>query len=327
MRGLACCRRSDKTVEVGICTLAALAMGLVLSTSAYGFEPNRGVTIVVTTSAGGGNDVISRTLATVIKELNLTTANFTVENRVGGSGVVGYQHVAQRKGDPYIWANFAAAFFTTPLLGQSPIGHKDFTPLALVAEEPYIMAVSAKSPIKSLDDIRKAGSMLSGTEGIMAGPALIAHQLKDKLKIEVDVVPFGGQSEVIAALLGNHIQVMFGVPTVVIPMIEGNQLRPLAVSAAKRMAALPSVPTFTEMGIDLILTQPRGFVLPLGVSEDARKYWSDVIKKAVGSDNWRKQYLEKYKADAVFIEGEDLKKEFQNISEKYKTLMERIDKK
>ena len=74
MLGLAHCgRRSDKKVEARVCTLAALvAAGLALSASAYAFEPNRGVTIVVTTSAGGGNDVISRTLATVIKELNLT---------------------------------------------------------------------------------------------------------------------------------------------------------------------------------------------------------------------------------------------------------------
>lgn len=295
-----------------------------VATDASAFEPDRDSVIVVTTSPGGGNDIISRTLAAVIKDLELTPSNFTIENRVGGSGAVGLQYVAQRKGDPYIWANFATAFFTTPLLGQSPVGYQDFTPLALVAEEPYIMAVPVNSPITSLEDIRKAGAMLSGTEGIMAGPALLAHQLKDLMNIEVDVVPYGGQSDVIAALLGGHIEVMFGVPTVVIPMIESAQLRPLAVSATARMAALPDVPTFQEQGIDLVLTQPRGFVLPRDVPEDARQYWSEVIRKAVDSDEWRERYLDKFKTDKQFVSGDELARMFAEITEKYKKMMEKI---
>lgn len=319
------CARNSGYARAGL--VGALVVGLFGGSQAEAFEAERDVTIVVTTSAGGGNDIISRTLVSVIKELNLTKSNFTIENRVGGSGAVGLQHAAQRKGDPYMWANFATAFFTTPLIGQSPIGYKDFTPLALIAEEPYIMAVAADSPIKSLDDIKKSGSMLAGTEGVMAGPALLAQQLQEPLKVEVDVVPFGGQSDVIAALLGKHIQVMFGVPTVVIPMFEGKQLRPIAVSSAKRMASLPDVPTFRELGIDLVLTQPRGFVLPLGVPEDARKYWSDIIRKAIESDAWKKQYLEKHKADALFVEGDALKAEFEAITNKYKTLMDKIAQK
>lgn len=305
---------------------AALVAGISATGTANAFEPDRDVTIVVTTSPGGGNDRISRTLAAVIEELQLTKSKFIIENRVGGSGAVGNQYVARRKGDPYIWANFAAAFFTTPLLGQSPVSYKDFTPLAMVAEEPYIMAVPANSDIKSLEDIRKAGSMLSGTEGVMAGPALLANQLKSELKIQVDVVPFGGQSEVISALLGGHIQVMFGVPTVVLPLIEDKQLRPLAVSAKKRMEALPDVPTFKELGYNIVLTQPRGFVLPADVPEDARQYWAEVIKKAVNSENWRKQYLQKARLDPVFISGKDLEKEFEDISNGYEKLMSQIAK-
>ncbi|TEA79964.1 tripartite tricarboxylate transporter substrate binding protein [Allopusillimonas ginsengisoli] len=317
------CHLLKKSTNFGCLFILSCALSGVFHSSASAFEPDRDVSIIVTTSAGGGNDMISRTLASVITDLKLTKSNFVVENRPGGSSLVGMQYAAKHKNNPYIWINFATAFFTTPMLNKSSVSYKDFIPLAMIAEEPWIMAVRADSDIKSLNDIKAAGFMLSGTEGIMAGPALLAQQIGQHFNIETAVVPFSGQSGVVAALLGKHIDVMFAVPTVAIPLIEAGKLRPLAVSSKERMSALPEIQSLTEAGLDIVLSQPRGFALPLGVSEDAREYWVEIIREAVMSEQWKNRYLDKTHLDPVFIHGDELKDKLEEIDEKFLNLMKK----
>src|SRR5262245_20635570 len=101
--------------SASVASMAMLAATLSLA-PAQAFEPERDVTIVVTSSAGGGSDIISRILGDTIAKQKLTKSNILVENRTGGSGAVGYNYAAQRKDDAYLWANIGVSFFTTPLL-------------------------------------------------------------------------------------------------------------------------------------------------------------------------------------------------------------------
>lgn len=311
------------TIHLGR-VLAAGAMALVAGFSAdraSAFEPDRDVTVVVTSSAGGGSDTVTRILTDTITKLKLTGVNFLVENRTGGSGAVGYSYVAKRKGDPYLWANIGVSFFTTPLLGESPVSYRDFMPLAAISEDPYIMVVAKDSKIKSLADIKAAGKMVSGTTGIVADPALLAQRLETAMGIEADVVPFGGDGEVLAALLGGHIEVQFGNPSEVLPLLKSGEVRAIAVSSSQRLAALPDVPTIKESGYDVVLTQLRGFVVPAEVPDDAVEYWAEVIKKALESDLWKTQYLDRFNVVPMYLAGADLAAEMKKRNADYTALM------
>jgi putative tricarboxylic transport membrane protein len=290
-------------------------------TDALAFEPERDVTIVVTSSAGGGSDTITRILADTIGKLQLTKSNFLVENRTGGSGAVGYSYAAKRKDDPYLWANIGVSFFTTPLLGESPVSYKDFKPLAAVSEDPYIMVVAKDSKIKSLADIKTAGKMISGTTGVVADPALLAQRLETAMGIEADVVPFGGDGEVVAALLGGHIEVQFGNPSEVLPLIKSGDVRPIAVSSAERLPALADVPTIKESGYNVVLTQLRGFVMPSEAPDDAVTYWADIIKKALESDVWKTQYLDRFNVVPKYMAGAEFQTEMEKRNSDYTALM------
>lgn len=304
----------------GVRTLA-LTAGLLAAGAAHAFTPERDVTVVVTSSAGGGSDTITRILTDTISKMDLTESNFVVENRTGGSGAVGYSYAAKRAEDPYLWANIGVSFFTTPLLGESPVTYKDFKPLAAVSEDPYIMVVSKDSPIKSLQDIKAAGKMISGTTGIVADPALLAQRLETAMGIEADVVPFGGDGEVVAALLGGHIEVQFGNPSEVLPLIQSGDVRPIAVSSEERLPAFPDVPTIKESGYDVVLTQLRGFVMPANAPDDAVAYWADIIKKALESENWKTQYLDRFKVVPKYMAGAEFAAEMDKRNADYTALM------
>lgn len=299
-------------------TVAALAL---LAIPAQAFEPERDVTVVVTSSAGGGSDTVTRILADTITKLGLTESNFLVENRTGGSGAVGYTYAAKRKSDPYLWANIGVSFFTTPLLGESPVNYKDFKPLATVSEDPYIMVVAKDSPIKSLADLKQAGRMIAGTTGIVADPSLLAQRLETAMEIEADVVPFGGDGEVSAALLGGHIEVQFGNPSEVLPLIDSGDVRPIAVSSAERLPALPEIPTIRESGYDVTLTQLRGFVMPDEAPDEAVEYWAGIIKTALESDLWKQNYIDRFKVVPHFSSGAEFAAEMDRREADYRALM------
>lgn len=312
---------NSRRLGVRLLAAGALASSLLTASLAHAFEPDRDVTVVVTSSAGGGSDTITRILTDTITKLKLTPSNFIVENRTGGSGAVGYSYTAKRKDDAYLWANIGVSFFTTPLLGESPVNYRDFTPLAAVSEDPYIMVVAKDSKIKTLADIKTAGRMVSGTTGIVADPALLAQRLETAMGIEADVVPFGGDGEVVAALLGGHIDVQFGNPSEVLPLIKSGDVRPIAVSAAERLPAFPDIPTIKESGYDVVLTQLRGFVMPQNVSDEAVAYWADIIKKALESEQWKTQYLDRFNVVPKYIAGAELAAEMDRRNADYTALM------
>ncbi len=309
---------------------AAAVLGLSIGMAATGasaepFVPERNATMVVTSSAGGGSDIISRTISNILTRQKIIPVEIVVENRPGGSGAVGFNYAAKKKGDPYTIANFALAFFTTPLLGNSPVTYKDFTPLASVAVDPYIMVVSAKSEIKSLDDLKAKGSVVSGTTGVASDPSLIAHLLKAGLDIPIQIVPYGGDGEVTSALLGGHVDVQFGNPSEVLPLIKAGEVRPIAISATERLEALPDVPTFKELGHDIELMQVRGFVLPKDVDPEAAKYWADAFKKATETEEWKKEYIDRFNVQPAFAAGADMQAQMDQIHEKYTKILTDLD--
>ena len=183
-------------------------------------SPARDVTIIVPFGAGGGSDVLSRTIANVLRELKLVPVNLLVENRPGSSGAIGYTYVARQAANPYALATVSVSFFTTPLLGASEVTYKDFTPVAAIAMSPYIMAVRAASPLKSFEEVKKARRLTTGTVGVVSDPVLLARMLQNATGVTIDTVPFDGEGEVMTAVLGGHIDFMLGNPGEVLPQIE-----------------------------------------------------------------------------------------------------------
>ncbi|HEX5933176.1 MAG TPA: tripartite tricarboxylate transporter substrate binding protein, partial [Pseudorhizobium sp.] len=231
--------RASSVTRFGIAAaLLAIAAGSGVARAEY---PEKDIQYIVQSGVGGGSDILARTLAKVLDEEDILPVKVLVENRPGGAGAVAYSFIANHKKDAYILGGVGVSFFTTPLLGNSPVTYKDFTPLAAIARSPYILAVRNDSPIKTVEDIKTVPGITAGTAAAVSDPTLLATMTSQLLGTEIRVVPFDGEGEVLSNVLGGHINLVFGNPNEILEQVKAGALRPIAVTAAERLTSLPDV--------------------------------------------------------------------------------------
>jgi tripartite-type tricarboxylate transporter receptor subunit TctC len=233
--------------------LGALGAALTLPALAQAW-PARPIRLIVPFPPGGGTDVISRQLA---ERMAANTGwSIVVENRAGAGGNIGLDAVAKAAPDGYtIGMGQASNLAVNPALyARMPFDPlKDLAPVAPVASQGLIAVVSAAAPFSSLGDLMAAArgspdrvSLAhagNGTIGHLAGE-MLARQARARMLI----VPYKGIAPAVTELMGGQVDVLFGNPLAVMPLVTGGQLRPVAVSSARRLAALPAVPTVAEQG-------------------------------------------------------------------------------
>jgi len=221
---------------------------------ALALYPHRIVRIVVPFAPGGGTDVIARTLAQeMAKDLG---ASVIVENRPGAGTIIGTQAVAGSEPDGYTLLVGTFAHAVNPSLNAKlPYDpHKDFAPVALIARSFNIVVVNPKSPFQSIADLIAAakadpGKLSYGTFGTGTSAHLAGELFKNMAKVDLTTVPYKGAAPAITDLIGGQIQVMFTTVASAAPLIEGGQLRALAVTTTERSPAFPLVPTVAEAGV------------------------------------------------------------------------------
>ncbi|MBH0239605.1 tripartite tricarboxylate transporter substrate binding protein [Methylobrevis albus] len=306
----------------GVALFATAALAAAPAAAEY---PERDIQMIIPFGAGGGSDTLARTIAEVIAELDLLPVNILPENRPGGSGAVGYSTVAKETADPYFIATVSVSFFTTPLLGGSPVSYRDFTPLASIAQSPYIMVAPAAAGYETLDDLKTAGRLTTGTVGVVSDAALLAKLTSNALGVQIDAIPFDGEGEVLAALLGGHVNVGYMNPSEAMSQIQAGTLRPLAISSAERSPAFPDVPTFLELGHDQIVhTQLRGLVMPAGVPAEVVTYWEGILQQVATSDAWKTKYIDRFHDIPDFTDAAGFAEAIATTNARYETLMKEL---
>jgi tripartite-type tricarboxylate transporter receptor subunit TctC len=216
--------------------------------------PDRVIRIVVPFAPGGGTDVIARTLAQeMAKDLGV---GVVIENKPGAGTIIGTQAVAVSDPDGYtlLMGTFSHAV-NLSLNGKLPYDpHKDFAPVALVARSFNLVVVNPKSAIKSIADLIAAAKadpdkLSYGTFGTGTSAHLAGELFKDLARVNLTTVPYKGSAPAITDLIGDHIQVMFTTVASAASLVEGGQLRALAVTSAERSPAFPQLPTVSEAGV------------------------------------------------------------------------------
>lgn len=305
--------------------IIGIVLGLgVWAAPAYSEYPDKDIHMIIPFGAGGGSDTLARTIAGVIEELDLIPVNLLPENRAGGSGAKGYTYMAQQAGKTNYVATVSVSFFTTPLLGGSQVSYRDFTPLAAISQSPYVLVVPTSSEINSLDDLKAAGRQTTGTVGVVSDPALLAKLLSKELDIQIDPIPFDGEGEVMSSLLGGHVSIGFLNPSEAISQVSAGSLKPIAISSDIRSPAFPDVPTFKELGLDIVHAQLRGLVMPADVPPEVVAYWEGVLQKVAESDEWKTKYIDRFHDIPSFARAEEYGEAIIRINNSYETLMKEL---
>ncbi|MDR1827611.1 MAG: tripartite tricarboxylate transporter substrate binding protein [Methylobacteriaceae bacterium] len=270
----------------------AVSLGVAAPASAADF-PQRPITLVVPWGAGGGSDIIARTLVSPLeKELGKPVI---VTNKAGGSGTIGTSFVAHSRPDGYT----VGLINNTGLIHQIHYGGLEYTredldPLCLFLKVPVFLVVNSASPIKTLDDYvktakEKDGALTLGVAAVGGGTHLPIELFFEKAGIKVQPMPFkDGGSGVLTALVGNHIDSGVIHPSEAYGQYKAGNLRVLGVLDETRLEAYPEIPTFKESGYDATGQVWRSFVVPKGTPKEVK----DILVKAIETATKDPTYLE-----------------------------------
>jgi tripartite-type tricarboxylate transporter receptor subunit TctC len=217
--------------------------------------PDRPIRLVVPFPPGGVADLLARSLAPHLQAL--LGQPIVVENRAGAGGNVGADAVAKSPpdGNTLLLSSTGPLAINAALYGQMPFDPATaFAPVALALVAPMVLVVRADRPWRGLGDVLEAaraapGRLSGGSAGNGSTPHLALELLKSMARVDITHVPYRGVAPATTALLGGDIQMMFDTVPQAMPQIRGGALRPLAVTTARRVAALPEVPTVAEAGV------------------------------------------------------------------------------
>lgn len=304
-----------------VCAISASALisGQAMAQS----YPSERLNWTIAFGPGGGNDIMSRTIISILEKYKLYPQDIVAENKPGGSGAVGWGFVHNQKGNPYHVTSTSGSYITTPLQASTPWSPTSFTPVALLATDDLILLVNGKSPIKTFEEfIAQAKSKRPAIGGIGAINVdfIVPTLLAEKAGFEFDYVSFNKQGEMTTALLSNALGAMMSNPGEVTGLLESGDLRALAYSGKKVPDAIKGVPTFGEKGYELGISMPRGIVLPPDASKEAQDWWIATMKKVVETPEWT-EYVKKNNLTETVMFGEDFRKFLANTQDQFAKIL------
>jgi putative tricarboxylic transport membrane protein len=269
------------------------------SGAAQTWAPENNVELIVPATAGGSLDATGRMVQKIWSDLKLLPTSSTVVNRSGGGHAVAYNYLNQQAGNPHVMSITSSTILTNHINGRLKVTYTDFTPLAVLLTEHIAITVRPDSPIKSGKDLVEAlkkdptslsiglGSAAGGTHHIaIALPLLSGGVDVKKLKL----VSFNSSGEAVTALLGGHIDVISAGTINVAPHIQAGKMRAVGTTAPQRLQGVfANVPTWPEQGYKGVFENWRGVVGAKGIKPQQTAYWEGVLKRVVGSDEFKQQ--------------------------------------
>jgi len=253
------------------CALA-LMLGMRCASAAPPAEayPSRPLEIIVAYPPGGGTDILTRLvaeqLAQVLKQPVL------VVNRGGASGAIGTEAAARAKPDGYTLlmgtSNVTISPAVDPQTRFDP--SRDFVPVALLSESPFVLAVNAGLPVRDFAELmaysRQHGGEINYASTGAGSPQHLATELLCKSAgLQWVHIPYQGGAPAVADLLAGHVQVMLSNVLPVQPYLKSSKIRPLAVTTQSPLPALPQVPTLASQGQpDMVISFWTGLLAPAG---------------------------------------------------------------
>jgi tripartite-type tricarboxylate transporter receptor subunit TctC len=237
-----------------ILSLITLWCALALPAHAQSY-PTKPVRMIVPYPPGGGNDTFGRLFAAKLGER--TGQPFLVENRPGAGTMIGTEAAAKSAPDGYtiLLSSIATHALSPNLYSRVPYDPiKDFAPITLLGIAPTVLVINQDLPAKSLQELialakSKPGALAYASGGNGTPPHINAEVFKAVAGVDLLHVAYKGGGPALTDLMAGRVHVMLDTAASAMPHVRGGKLRPLALSAPKRSAEYPDLPTFAEAGL------------------------------------------------------------------------------
>jgi tripartite-type tricarboxylate transporter receptor subunit TctC len=309
----------------GATALAALTASVAAAQDSD-WSPNRPVEMVIMAGAGGGADQLARLFQSIIQEEGLTSMPMMPTNKGGGSGAEALRYLDDKSGDPHVVMATLNSYYTTPLRQDIGVDIEEFTPLARMALDTFVLWVPADSEIETLEDwvaaVQEAGGTWKmGGTGTGQEDSLVTAMLEREFDLDITYVPFDGGGTVAKNLVGGHVDSTVNNPSEQMGFWEAGQSRPIATFTEERLGIMPDVPTMTELGHPMTYAMQRSFVGPPDMPAEAVAYYQDLFGKLAETEAWQ-TYAEESALLADFITGDELQTYLLEERDKHAELLE-----
>ncbi len=262
---------------------AAIGACVFLAAHAQENYPNRAVRVLVGYSPGGAADLHARLIAAGLqKQLGQP---FVVENRQGAAGVLAAQTLKAQPADGYSLMVATSGAMAIPQnfqkLPYDPLN--DFVPVAQAIANDLVMIVNNQSPAKNLKEFVQLANSENGRYSYgVSGQGSITHiageRLKKELNVDMQVIPYRGDSMAFADTLGGSVPASFVAMPSVAQAVKAGQVRALFVTGSKRLASFPNVPTLAELGYpEFVMSSWIALFAPAGTPAPIVKKLSDAV--------------------------------------------------
>jgi tripartite-type tricarboxylate transporter receptor subunit TctC len=303
---------------------------------AQGWTPSRTVEVVVPAGAGGASDQMARTIQGIVLKHELMKSPMLVVNKGGASGGEGIMDVKASKGDPHKLMVAFSAIYTLPIAVNLPFNWRDLNPVAMIAQDEFLLWVNSETPYKTAKDFlaavkqAPAGQFKMGGTGAKREDQIITVALDKAAGVKFTYVPYKSGGEAASQLVGKHTDANVNNPSENAAQWRAGQVRALCVFSEQRMSytakitadqSWADIPTCKESGYDVQYQMLRGFFLPPGTSKEQAAFYADLLKKVSETPEW-KDYIARQALHGQYLAGDDFVKFLEKDEQNHKALME-----
>ena len=264
-------------------------------TAAAQTYPNKPVRLIVPFPPGGSNDVVGRMIAAQLS--TRLDKPVIVENQGGAGGLIGTEMAARSQPDGYTLLLVSVAYAFIPAIYKLPYDPATaFTPVAILGAGPVVIAVTSKLPVNSVKELialakEKPGELNYATAGVGSFQHLASELFKLQAGVDIVHIPFKGGGPAMMDVIAGNTQIAIGSLVQMLPQIQAGKLKALGVGSAKRIAALPELPTISEAGVPgYEVTNWWGIVVPAGTPRPVTDRLHKELTAVVSSTETKKRF-------------------------------------
>jgi putative tricarboxylic transport membrane protein len=290
---------------------AAVAFASPIHAQTY---PSRTIEWISHSSAGSGTDLFNRNVSELLAKEKIFSVPFMHSNRVGGNGVVAYNYVKSKRGDPHvIIAVSVTVILTASARPELELGLDTITPLARFAQDPQVVAVRTESKFKTFKELaetaaREQGSIVAGITGPTGSGRAALYFIERETGARFRFVTFKGGGDAVLATLGGHVELTTENMSEMMPLVEAKKMRVLAVTGERRFKQAPDIPTLKELGYNIVVATGRGFAMPPAVPKEAAATMEAALKRVHDSAAYR-EYAERNMFEDAYLGSAEFARE------------------